>query len=64
MICKRGIRNSKTSSTGDNEKEMSAEAVVKWRTILYLEEGKDGQGAAGGVVCSQRGGVKVHIKGE
>jgi hypothetical protein len=62
MICKRGGHSSKTSSIGDNKKEISAEA--EWRTILNLKEGKDAQGGGGGVVCSQRGGVDAHIKGE
>ena len=64
IICKRGLRISKTSSMGDKEKEMSAEDVVKWRMILNLEDGKVNQGVDGGVVCSQRGGVNVQTAGE
>jgi hypothetical protein len=65
MICKQEGRSSKTSSTiGDNEKDITAEAVVKWRTILNFEEGKDDQGRGGSVVCLQRGVVNVHTKGE
>jgi hypothetical protein len=64
VICNFGTLSSKISSIGDKAIGISVEWVEKWRMMLNLDQGNVERGPDGGLVCSQRDGVKTHIEGE
>ena len=64
VSCKRGTRNSKISSMVERENETVPKAVEKCRMMLKRDCGRSDHEPGGGVVCSQRAGVRVHIMGE
>ena len=63
VSCKRGTRNSKISSMVERENETVPKAVEKCRMMLKRDCGRSDHEPGGGVVCSQRAGVRVHIMG-